>query len=330
MLRFRKMVIYAVVLSLFTGLSAGILYITSNTPGKKIASAELKNMPPNQYSQRFYAYERHQEQLESSSQSVADANGKSSASLAAKNGIIMAANLGTAVASRSDTGYIRTSTGYITAENVNLRSGPGLSSNIITTLNTGVKLVVLSVTGDWSKVKVPEGKYGWVKSGYIGDKAPQPVKKSIAAKQKSSSSKSSSTKSTTVKKSSTPSKGQQLVAYAKKYIGVGYVYGGESPSGFDCSGFVKYVYNKLGISIERVAASQATQGRKVSKSELKPGDLVFFDTNGGHDYINHVGMYIGGGQFIQASSGSAYSVTISDLTGGFYAERYMTARRFIN
>jgi N-acetylmuramoyl-L-alanine amidase len=108
------------------------------------------------------------------------------------------------------------------------------------------------------------------------------------------------------------------------------VYGGSSPSGFDCSGYVQYVFKQFGINLERVAADQAGQGTKVSKANLKPGDVVFFDTNGKNNYINHVGIYIGNGNFIHASSGSSKrKVVISDLSEGFYADAYMTARRFL-
>ena len=65
-------------------------------------------------------------------------------------------------------------------------------------------------------------------------------------------------------------------------------------------------------------------------ANLKPGDLVFFDTNGGHSYINHVGIYIGDGNFIEAASGSRYRVIITDMSSGFYARNFMTARRIFN
>ncbi len=120
--------------------------------------------------------------------------------------------------------------------------------------------------------------------------------------------------------------GQQIVDYAKKYLGVPYVWGGETPSGFDCSGFTKYVFKNFGIYLNRVAADQAKQGTKVSKSELIPGDLVFFDTNGNLSYINHVGIYIGGGKFIHAASGGK-RVMITELNTGFYKDKFMTARR---
>ena len=120
-----------------------------------------------------------------------------------------------------------------------------------------------------------------------------------------------------------------IIDFAKRMIGVDYVWGGTTPKGFDCSGFVSYVFKNFGIKLNRTSVSQAQQGTKVKKENLMPGDLVFFDTNGGHNRINHVGMYIGGGKFIQSSSESS-GVVISDITGGFYANTYMTARRVLD
>ncbi len=120
----------------------------------------------------------------------------------------------------------------------------------------------------------------------------------------------------------------KLIGFAKRFIGVRYRWGGTTPKGFDCSGFTKYVFDNIGVDLNRTSTSQAAQGERVSKSGLQPGDLVFFDTNGGHNRINHVGIYIGGGRFIQASS-TGTGVTISDIDSGFYANTYMTARRVL-
>lgn len=119
----------------------------------------------------------------------------------------------------------------------------------------------------------------------------------------------------------------ELIRFAKSLLGTPYVYGGMSPAGFDCSGFTSYVFGAFGIRLERVSSDQAKQGTEILKENLKPGDLVFFDTNGGHSVINHTGIFIGDGKFIHASSGTAHSVIISDLTTGYYSENYITARR---
>ena len=114
---------------------------------------------------------------------------------------------------------------------------------------------------------------------------------------------------------------------AKKYLGYPYVYGGMSPSGFDCSGFVNYVYKLCGYSMNRVASSiYYGNGVYVNKSDLQLGDLVFFSNSS--DSVGHVGIYIGNNQFIHASS-STVGVIISDLGSSYYLAHYVGAKRLI-
>jgi cell wall-associated NlpC family hydrolase len=121
---------------------------------------------------------------------------------------------------------------------------------------------------------------------------------------------------------------ESIIDYAKRFKGVKYVWGGTTAKGFDCSGFVKYVYNKFDVSLSRTSAAQAKNGTYIKKADLLPGDLVFFDTNGGKNRINHVGIYIGGGKMIHSSS-LHKGVVISTINSGFYAKCYMTARRVL-
>jgi len=205
-------------------------------------------------------------------------------------------------------------TGTVTASSLNLRSGPGKSNKIIGSLEAGQKLTITGFSGGWYRVETKDGGIGWASSSYVSVQNSN-VSRGDVDREKSTAS---------------PDLAQKIVDYAEKFLGVKYVWGGSTPDGFDCSGFVSYVYGHFGISLERVAANQAKGGAKVDRSGLKPGDLVFFDTDGGHNYINHVGMYIGNGNFIQASSAqSAHKVVISGLTEGFYANTFMTARRII-
>jgi len=124
-----------------------------------------------------------------------------------------------------------------------------------------------------------------------------------------------------------------LVAYAQKFLGTRYVWGGTSlTKGVDCSGFVYAVFRDFGYSLNRTSRDQIKNGVRVSKAELLPGDLVFFDTTNATNqgYISHVGIYIGGGQFIHASSSSRTPyVTISGLDENYYAIRYVGATRIV-
>ena len=117
-----------------------------------------------------------------------------------------------------------------------------------------------------------------------------------------------------------PSRYGGVVGVAMQYLGVPYVWGGASPSGFDCSGFIMYVYAQMGVSLPHHAASQYSAGSPVSRDALEPGDLVFF--NG----LGHVGIYIGGGQFIHAPH-TGDVVKISSLSDSWYASTWVGARR---
>ena len=114
----------------------------------------------------------------------------------------------------------------------------------------------------------------------------------------------------------------QVANYAYNFLGRPYVYGANGPNAFDCSGFTSYVYRHFGVSLTRTASSQFSAGSAVSRNNLAPGDLVFFNTVG---YLGHVGLYIGGGDFIHAASSGR--VKISSLSEGYYRTRYAGARR---
>lgn len=117
----------------------------------------------------------------------------------------------------------------------------------------------------------------------------------------------------------------KIISVGKSKLGTPYVYGATGPNSFDCSGFTSYVFAQAGISLPRVASSQAYGGKRVAKANLQKGDLVFFNTFGG---ISHVGIYIGSGNFIHASSYNS-GVTISSLNDSYYASRYVTAARYL-
>jgi uncharacterized protein YgiM (DUF1202 family) len=184
---------------------------------------------------------------------------------------------------------------------VHMRSGPDTSYTSQRVLSTGASVTITGSSGKWYRVSY-NGETGYVFGTYL------------------STSTGSSGTST--------SEGERLVAEAKKYLGVSYVYGGTSPSGFDCSGFLYYVYRQCGYSITRTATSQNSDGVYVSRDNLQPGDIVIF-YNSAMTAIGHAGMYIGNGQFIHASSGSG-KVVISELSATYYNTHYYSARRIVN
>lgn len=149
-----------------------------------------------------------------------------------------------------------------------------------------------------------------------------------------SSSSSSSLGSGSTATPSTPSgsvqtgsvTGDQIAAKAKQYLGVPYLWGGTSPNGFDCSGFVYYVMNTMGIKISRTIPAMYTQGKAVSKSDLQPGDVVFFQ-NTYKEGLSHVGIYVGNGQFIHSPQ-SGQVVSFANLESSYYVKHYYGAVRY--
>jgi cell wall-associated NlpC family hydrolase len=191
----------------------------------------------------------------------------------------------------------------ITAQDANLRAGPSTRQPVVATLKQGTEAKVIGRQGEWIKVEFDGGMKGFIHASLTSLAEPgmtPPATNGYA----------------------------DLVEEAKRYLGVRYRYGGETSRGFDCSGFVYYLYkNVKGITLPRVSGAQASVGVSVDKSQLQPGDLVFFRT-GRSSRINHAGIYIGNGHFIHASSGGG-QVKIDSLTDGYYSKRYVTARRVV-
>lgn len=120
--------------------------------------------------------------------------------------------------------------------------------------------------------------------------------------------------------------GSDITELARKYLGTQYVWGGSTPSGFDCSGLVQYVFGKNGVSVPRTTYNQIAVGASVGPDKLRPGDLVFFDTDKSKSGPDHVGIYLGGGKFIHAPRPGA-GVKISSLSDSYYMNRWMGGRR---
>lgn len=122
-----------------------------------------------------------------------------------------------------------------------------------------------------------------------------------------------------------PSRGLALVSLARRFLGVPYRWGGTGPGGFDCSGFLYTVFSRMGIQLPRTSFEMFRSGRPVARAQLQPGDLVFFTTYA--PGASHAGIYLGGGQFIHASSAGG-GVRIDPLSKPYYSARYLGARRY--
>lgn len=146
--------------------------------------------------------------------------------------------------------------------------------------------------------------------------------KAVVTTSKNSTSKKSSNYNRGFGEINASSRGGQVASYALRFVGYPYVWGATGPRAFDCSGFALYVYRHFGVGLARTASSQYYgNGHSVSKSQLAPGDLVFF-----YSGISHVGIYIGGGRFVHASNSST-GVKISSLYEGHYLSSFRGAKR---
>lgn len=225
--------------------------------------------------------------------------------------------------------------GYINSSSVNVRKGPSTDTEIVTTLilNTGV--TITAQTGDWYKVTY--GDYtGYIYKPLISE-TPTVTNRGNAVRQPATTEAQAPTEDEEQKTTdsanneiptvpSNSAAGDQIVSFARQYLGYRYVYGGTTPStGFDCSGFIYYIYKSCGYSISRSLSAQANTGTAVSKSELQAGDIVFFN-NTSSGALGHVGIYIGNGTMIHAAN-SKRGVVTDTINSGYYNTYYYTARR---
>jgi cell wall-associated NlpC family hydrolase len=190
--------------------------------------------------------------------------------------------------------------GIVTGNHVNLRVKPGLQSKVIRQVNSKNVVSVLGNTKGWYNIKLSDGTKGWMSSTYVSLRDKNVSRAGVE---------------------------RDIVDFAKRFLGVGYVYGGSSEKGFDCSGFTSYVYKNFGVNLPRTAAGQSTAGTAVGKNDLQVGDLVLFKTLGSSK-VNHAGIYIGDGNFIHSSSGSG-EVRIDSLSSNYYTSHYATSRHVL-
>ena len=258
--------------------------------------------------------------------------------------------------------------GYVNEDLVNMRKGAGTNYSVIKVLTLNAKVTILGEENDWYQIQSGDDT-GYVSKEYISetrtttsrsnttsripeeDNAKDTVEdnqeetKQETENSKSDTSTDTAKKETTTTESnkenneetssnntnSTSTKGTDIIAYAKKFLGYPYVYGGDGSNGtFDCSGYTMYVFDHFGINLPHGATSQYKSGKgtKITKqSNLQEGDIVFltdYETGVG---IGHCGIYIGNGNFIHAST-TTYTVTISSLNT-MYAGRFYAGLRLI-
>ena len=200
----------------------------------------------------------------------------------------------------------KTRTGRVTTEVLNVRSGAGTKYSRVGKIYAGDVVTILAEADGWYQIDTDRVD-GYVSAEYVNVIDPEAAENAATL-------------------------GAQFAELAKQYLGVPYVYGGTSPSGFDCSGIIYYVAKSMGYSVPRTATNQWNAGyTKVSRSELQPGDLVFF-TNTYHSskYITHVGIYVGDGKFLHASSPTSGGVIITPLSNSYYSSRFVGGRRMFD
>lgn len=217
----------------------------------------------------------------------------------------------------------------LNTDRVNIRQKPSTDSPRITIVDRWKKVKVLGRNGEWSRVQLLDGRIGWVKSTYLSPT--RPPQSASASKRKTSSPQAKAVSANRRQPSRQVAlsevnneRTQRMLQRAMAYLGSPYRRGGSSARGFDCSGFTSYIYRHAGVRLPHQSASQAQVGKPVPRSQLQPGDLVFFRTRGKR--ISHVGIYIGNGRFIHASSARG-RVRIDSLNSGYYNKRYAGARR---
>lgn len=187
--------------------------------------------------------------------------------------------------------------GIVHGGTINVRSGPGTDYERITQVVSGKKVTILADADGWYQVSF-DGTNGYICADYLRESAG----------------------ASTV--------GAEIAALALSFLGTRYVSGGSAPGGFDCSGFTRYLYAQYGYSLTHSATAQyRNSGYAVSKSELQPGDLVFFSDSS--HAIGHVALYIGDNQIIHARY-SVGRVNIDSLSASYYVNRYVGAKRILN
>lgn len=212
---------------------------------------------------------------------------------------------------------VRNQKGKINVETANVREKASTGSDKIGSLDVGDEVTILEEEGDFYKIKG-----SGIDEGYVS-------KKLVTILNVSSRSDIRESEEPVVQGIEIQDKATEVANYAKQYLGCSYVLGGKTPeSGFDCSGFTRYVFKNFGYSLGTVAADQNSLGTEIERSNLKVGDLILF-YNEENSKIGHTGIYIGDNEFIHAANPER-GVVIDNLeTNSYYSSRFVTARRIV-
>ncbi len=196
--------------------------------------------------------------------------------------------------------------GYITGNNVRLREEPSTTSRILAELSYGCSLKITGVSGSWTKV-ICGGIEGFVSSDFVATGTYAPA--------------------SGISTAHGAELGKEIANYALTFVGYRYTWGGNSPAtGFDCSGFVQYIFSQFGYTTSRVANDVTSDGVHVDPADIQPGDVLCFYSSS--NYVGHVGIYIGNNTFVHAAN-SATGVVTTSLSNNYYASRGYEIRRII-
>jgi len=220
--------------------------------------------------------------------------------------------------------------GTVTGSVVNVRSKPDTSSTVLLQLRKGTHVKAIGVEAGWYKVKYGN-TVGYIHPDYfVIEKHQSQAASQNRASESTAPSESEAVDTEVSADAETQSDlRSEIVEFARQLLGVKYAYGGRSPkTGFDCSGFVYYVFKNFGYTLNPGASNQMTKVKLISKNELLPGDLVFFN-DGSAKTASHVGIYIGSNKFIHAVK-PGKPVSINSLSESYYSRNYVGAGRVLS
>jgi len=226
--------------------------------------------------------------------------------------------ISTAFASQAMVFIEKNDTVYVMKSSVNLRKEPSTSSASLSLLNADTKLTRTGIGDNWTRVKTSTGKTGYIATSFLTSTVPASLRPRITPP------KATTAVTTVINKS-----GNRIVDLAYSMLGIPYVWGSESRSGVDCSGLIYYIYKQIGVTVPRTSSGYYNFGSAVTLSTMQPGDIIAMDTrrDDGRTSITHLGIYVGGGDMIHASSTNRKVVKSNISQYLSYGIKLITIRR---